>query len=46
MQTSALHTAAIRSLQQQASLDVQRYFEIEADGSFTLDTALIVAHKA
>ena len=43
MQTSDVHRAAIRSLQQQASADTAAYFEIEADGSFTFDTLQIEA---
>jgi hypothetical protein len=43
MQTPDLHQQAIRSLQGYMSGDVTRHFEIDADGSFTLDTATIVA---
>lgn len=40
-----VHVAAIRSLQQRAPSEVIEYFSIEADGSFHLDTALILATK-
>lgn len=43
MRTSEAHRAAIRSLQQQASQETARYYEFEADGSFTLDTLQIEA---
>jgi ubiquinone/menaquinone biosynthesis C-methylase UbiE len=43
MRTPDAHVAAIRSLQARASSEVRGYFEIEDDGSFTLDTALVVA---
>jgi SAM-dependent methyltransferase len=43
MRTPAVHVAAIRSLHERASSEVKDYFEIGADGSFTVDTALIVA---
>lgn len=46
MNTPATHVAAIRSLQQRAAAAVTNYFEIEQDGSFTVDTVLIAAHKA
>lgn len=46
MKTPETHVNAIRSLQRRASAAVTDYFEIEGDGSFTVDTALIVAHKA
>ncbi|TJZ76254.1 class I SAM-dependent methyltransferase [Chitiniphilus eburneus] len=46
MQTAAAHEAAIRSLQGMAASEVADHFAIEADGSFTVDTALLVAHKA
>jgi SAM-dependent methyltransferase len=41
--TPAPHIAAIRSLQKMVAEDVKSYFEIEADGSFTIDTATIEA---
>ena len=41
--TPADRAAAIRTLQGLASSDVARHFEIEADGSFTIDTILIEA---
>jgi ubiquinone/menaquinone biosynthesis C-methylase UbiE len=43
MRTPASHRAAIRALQQQASRDTARYFAIEPDGSFTLDTLQVEA---
>ena len=44
MQTPPAHVAAIRALQQVASAAVREYFEIEADGSWTVDTVCITAH--
>jgi SAM-dependent methyltransferase len=46
MHTPEVHVAAIRSLQARAAAEVRDYFEIEADGSFTVDTVLIAAHAA
>ncbi|WP_454915244.1 class I SAM-dependent methyltransferase [Xanthobacter sediminis] len=46
IRTPELHVAAIRSLQQGASADVARHFEIEPDGTFTLDTLTLVARAA
>ena len=43
MNTPEAHAAAIRSLQQCAPAEVVSHFDIEADGSFMLDTAAIVA---
>lgn len=43
MNTQALHAQAIRSLQDQMAEDVRRHFEIEADGSFTIDTMFLEA---
>jgi ubiquinone/menaquinone biosynthesis C-methylase UbiE len=43
MRTPDVHVAAIRSLQRRASAEVKEYFAIEDDGSFTIDSALIVA---
>jgi ubiquinone/menaquinone biosynthesis C-methylase UbiE len=43
MATAPAHVAAIRSLQQGASEPIRRRFGVEADGSFTLDTMLMVA---
>ncbi len=40
--TSSVHAAAIRSLEAGASEEVRRHFEIEADGSFTIDTLTLV----
>lgn len=42
MKTPPAHVAAIRSLQQRAPAEVREYFAIEEDGSFTVDTILIV----
>ncbi len=39
MATPEVQTAAIHALQTQMSEDVVKHFEIEADGSFTIDTA-------
>jgi SAM-dependent methyltransferase len=36
--TPGTHTQAIRSLQEQMSVDVATHFEIEPDGTFTVDT--------
>lgn len=46
MQTPEVHRAAIRALQQIAGAETIRHFEIEADGSFMLDTAQIEAIAA
>lgn len=46
MRTPEAHVAAIRSLQGRAAAEVRDYFEIGADGSFTVDTVLIAAHAA
>jgi hypothetical protein len=46
MRTPAAHVEAIRSLHGRASREVSDYFELEADGSFTVDTALVVAAPA
>ena len=43
MNTPEIHVSAIRSLQHRASEAVTNYFEVESDGSFTVDTAFIVA---
>jgi ubiquinone/menaquinone biosynthesis C-methylase UbiE len=43
MRTPETHRVAIRSLQQQASRETAGYYEIEADGSFTLDTLQVEA---
>lgn len=45
MRTPPEHVAAIRALQRCASAEVSDYFAFETDGSFTLDTALIVARR-
>jgi ubiquinone/menaquinone biosynthesis C-methylase UbiE len=41
MRTPPVQIAAIRALQQCASAEVAKYFEIEDDGSFIFDTVLI-----
>lgn len=46
MRTPEVHVAAIRSLQQRASSEVRYQFRIEEDGSFTVNTVLILARKA
>lgn len=46
MQTSKAHRMAIRSLQHQTASATATYFEIEPDGSFTLDTVQIDATAA
>ncbi|AUG99683.1 class I SAM-dependent methyltransferase [Prodigiosinella confusarubida] len=46
MKTHTDHIVAIRSLQQHAGAEVTEYFDIVSDGSFTVDTALIIATKA
>ncbi len=43
MRTPDVHVAAIRSLHARAASEVRDYFQIGEDGSFTVDTALIVA---
>jgi hypothetical protein len=43
MKTPEPHMRAIRSLQAMAGSAVARHFELEADGSFTLDSMLMVA---
>lgn len=43
MQTPKVQSDAIRALQVQMSEEVTAHFEIEADGSFTIDTASFVA---
>ena len=43
MRTTPDRAAAIRTLQTLASSEVARHFEIEQDGSFTIDTMLIEA---
>lgn len=46
IRTPELHVAAIRALQAGANADVARHFEIEPDGTFTLDTLALVARAA
>jgi ubiquinone/menaquinone biosynthesis C-methylase UbiE len=45
MRTPEAHVAAIRSLQGRAPAEVRDYFEIGDDGSFTVDTVLMVARR-
>jgi hypothetical protein len=45
MRTPPAHVAAIRALQGAVAGDVRRRFAIEADGSFTIDVAMLVAGK-
>ena len=42
--TPAVHIQAIRSLQANMAQDIVNYFEIEADGSFTVDSMVLEAH--
>jgi SAM-dependent methyltransferase len=46
MRTPDLHAQAIRSLQAMTSREVKEHFEIEPDGSFTLDTMSFEAEPA
>lgn len=46
IRTPQAHVDAIRSLQRGASGDVAKHFEIEPDGTFTLDTLTLVARAA
>jgi len=43
MQTPDTHVAAIRALQRRAPAEVREHFAFGDDGSFTVDTALVVA---
>ena len=43
MRTPEAHRAAIRSLQRGVAAETARYFELEPDGSFTIDTLQIEA---
>jgi SAM-dependent methyltransferase len=45
MRTPPANVAAIRALQGAVAGDVRRRFAIEADGSFTIDVAMLVAGK-
>ncbi len=42
IRTPELHISAIRALEQAASMEVARHFEIEPDGTFTLDTLTLL----
>lgn len=46
MRTPLVMADAIRAYQQSASDEVQRYFELQADGSFTSDIVMLEAKKA
>lgn len=46
IRTPDLHAEAIRSLQCGASAEVARHFEIEPDGTFTVDTVTLEARAA
>lgn len=46
IRTPEAHVAAIRSLQASAALEVRRHFEIEEDGTFTVDTASLTLAPA
>lgn len=46
MRTPPAHVAAIRSLQQHAPSEVIEHFAMQSDGSFTVDTALLMARKS
>ncbi len=43
MNTPEIHVQAIRSMQGRAGTEVTRHFEIDADGTFTIDTMLMSA---
>lgn len=45
IRTPEINAAAIRALQLQAPAEVARHFAFEADGSFMLDTAVVIATK-
>jgi len=45
MRTPETHVAAIRSLQTRAPQEVVQHFAMQSDGSFTVDTALLIARK-
>lgn len=46
IRTPDAHIPAIRSLQASAALEVRDHFEIEEDGTFTLDTASLILSPA
>jgi ubiquinone/menaquinone biosynthesis C-methylase UbiE len=46
MRTPEAHVTAIRSLQQCAAAEVAKHYAFEPDGTFMLDTALLVADAA
>ncbi|MEX9254660.1 class I SAM-dependent methyltransferase [Pseudenterobacter timonensis] len=46
MRTPEALSKAIRLYQQSASAEVNAYFELQGDGSFTSDTIMVQAHKA
>jgi ubiquinone/menaquinone biosynthesis C-methylase UbiE len=45
IRTPEVNAAAIRALEQQAPAEVARHFAFEADGSFMLDTAVVIATR-
>ncbi|SUW65213.1 Uncharacterized methyltransferase ycgJ [Buttiauxella agrestis] len=45
MRTPAVMADAIRAYQQSASDEVQRYFDLQADGTFTSDIVMVEARK-
>ena len=45
MRTPPAQTAAIRALQDAVAGEVRRHFAIEADGSFTIDVAMLAAAR-
>jgi hypothetical protein len=45
MRTPAVLAEAIRTYQQSASDEVQRYFELQNDGSFSSDIVMLEATK-
>lgn len=45
MRTPSTHVAAICALQEGAAREVRDYFELGADGSFTVDSAVIVVRR-
>lgn len=46
MRTPQVLIDAVRLYQQSASAEVQAYFALQQDGSFTSDTIMVEAHKA
>jgi hypothetical protein len=46
MRTPEVQEAAIRALQAAVAEPVRRYFEVQPDGTFTVDTLVIEGHAA